>query len=114
MRWLDGITNSMDMTLSKLQEIVADRATRQAAVHGVAKESDTTATEQPPPILPSRPKPGTQNLELPEECPLGWGESRTPWPAHDLVLGLAHPQLALPPSLQELRNSPGTDARREN
>lgn len=30
-----------------------------------------------------------------------------PWPAHDLVLSLACPQLALPPSLQELRNSPG-------
>ena len=114
MRRLDGITNSMDMNLSKLQEIVEDRATWQAAVHGVAKESDTTVTEQRPPILPSRPKPGTQNLELSEQCPLGWGESRTPWPAHDLVLSLAYPQLALPPSLQELRNSPGTDARREN
>ena len=114
MRRLDGITNSMDMNLSKLEEIVEDRATWQAAVHGVAKESDTTVTEQRPSILPSRPKPGTQNLELSEQCLLGWGESRTPWPAHDLVLSLAYPQLALPPSLQELRNSPGTDARREN
>ena len=65
MRWLDGVTDSMDMTLSKLQEMVKDREAWRAAVHGVTRSQpwlSNNMTEQPP--LHRKQNSSTTNLDI--------------------------------------------------
>ena len=59
MRWLDSITDSINMNLSKLQEIVEDRGASCAAVHGVGQRAGhDLATEQQPPLPPAASSSG--------------------------------------------------------
>ena len=65
MRWLDGITDLMDMSLSKLWELVMDREAWRAVVHGVTKSQTQCMTELNWPAPRSRPAPGKTCSENP-------------------------------------------------
>ena len=73
MRWLDDITDSMDMSLSKLQELVTDREAWHAAVHGVAKQMKNNSRASSD-VLTKKLRCSPAQSELPMGVGKPWGQ----------------------------------------